>query len=647
MPEPRLNPSVIKLLLLIATLLVLPHIGSLQVIFIAVSLLLITWCAIAHYFKRFFPNKWLLLALSLLLAFLVLRLHGMSLGREASSSFLLVLLGLKLLECRANRDVLAVIFVSFFVLITPFLFDQTIGLALYSLCLFFLLLSALVVNNTNLNNLGALFPYRFAGVIMLLALPLMLLSFLLFPRMIGPLWAMPSDASNAISGISDSINPGQISHLALSKETAFRARFNDRSPAHHQLYWRGPVFWNTDGRQWTLSPSKTIKQYAISGPVSTTFQYSIVMEPHQQVWLYALDSPIKAPGDVKITEDRQLISNKKLSRSRAFDFTSSIQPTSETISKEDKSRALALPDNTDIRILQLASSWRNDTRSDMGVINNGLAFFNKENFYYTLTPPQLGNDPVADFLFDSKRGFCGHYATSFAVVLRAAGIPSRLVAGYQGGLYNSVGNFWEVRQADAHVWVEAWVQSLGWVRIDPTAAISPNRIQHAIDLDEQRIGDEIKFFIKPPDGLARWGQQLNSILQTVDYYWESGVLAYGPEVQNDFLANFGLHGWEDMVLWLAVLSGAFLLIFSVYLYRLKPNKIDPAQKAYLSFCKILARRYGEKRPSDTSLAYFSRISESQPSFRERLLQVRVHYLHCRYGGGRIEPLLASIKYFKL
>ena len=647
MPEPRLNPSVIKLLLLIATLLVLPHIGSLQVIFIAVSLTLIAWCAVAHYFKRFFPNKWLLLALSLLLAFLVLRLHGMSLGREASSSFLLVLLGLKLLECRANRDVLAVIFVSFFVLITPFLFDQTIGLALYGLCLFFLLLSALVVNNTNLNSLGALFPYRFAGVIMLLALPLMLLSFLLFPRMIGPLWAMPSDASNAISGISDSINPGQISHLALSKETAFRARFNDRSPAQNQLYWRGPVFWNTDGRQWTLSPSKTIKQQAIRGPVSTTFRYSIVMEPHQQIWLYALDSPIKAPVDVKITEDRQLISNKKLSRARAFDFTSSILPTSETISEEDKTRALALPDNTDIRILQLASSWRNDTRSDMGVINNGLAFFNKENFYYTLTPPQLGNDPVAAFLFASKRGFCGHYATSFAVVLRAAGIPSRLVAGYQGGLYNSVGNFWEVRQADAHVWVEAWVQSLGWVRIDPTAAISPNRIQHAIDLDEQRIGDEIKFFIKPPDGLAKWGQQLNSILQTVDYYWESGVLAYGPEVQNDFLANFGLHGWEDMVLWLAILSATFLLIFSVYLYRLKPNKIDPAQKAYLSFCKKLARRYGEKRPSDTSFAYFSRISESQPSFRERLLQVRVHYLHCRYGGGRIEPLLASIKSFKL
>ncbi|MEH6502693.1 MAG: DUF3488 and transglutaminase-like domain-containing protein [Cycloclasticus sp.] len=647
MPEPRLNPAIIKLLLLIATLLVLPHIGSLQLIFIAVSLLLIAWCAVAHYFKRFLPNKWLLLALSLLLAFLVLRLHGMSLGREASSSFLLVLLGLKLLECRSNRDVLAVIFVSFFVLITPFLFDQTIGLALYSLCLFFLLLSALVVNNTNLSNIDTIFPYRFAGVIMLLAMPLMLLSFLLFPRMIGPLWAMPSDASNAISGISDTINPGQISHLALSKETAFRARFNGQSPTQNQLYWRGPVFWNTDGRQWTLSPSKTIKQQAISGPASTTFQYSIVMEPHQQFWLYALDSPIKAPDDVKITEDRQLISHKKLSRARAFDFTSSVQPTSETISEKDKSRALSLPDNTDIKIFQLAASWRSGTSNSLQLINNGLAFFNREKFYYTLTPPQLGNDPVTDFLFDSKRGFCGHYATSFAVVLRAAGIPSRLVAGYQGGIYNDVGGFWEVRQADAHVWVEAWVKSLGWVRIDPTAAISPNRIQHSIDLDEQRVGDEIKYFIDPPDGLAKWGQQLSSIIQTVDYYWESGVLAYGPEVQNDFLANFGLHGWEDMVLWLAILSGAFLLIFSVYLYRLNPNKTDPSQKAYLSFCKKLARRYDEKRASDTSLAYFGRISESQPVLREKLLRVRMHYLRCRYGGGRIEPLLESIKSFKL
>jgi transglutaminase-like putative cysteine protease len=542
---------------------------------------------------------------------------------------------------------MAVIFVSLFVLITPFLFEQTIPMALYGLLIFFLLLSALVINNTNTTTISSVFVYRFTGTIILLAIPLMVISFVLFPRMIGPLWAMPKDSSNAVSGIADTINPGLISNLALSKKIAFRARFQDKTPAQKNLYWRGPVFWNTDGRQWKLSPSKTIKDIASDMPVDSIYNYSIIMEPHQQFWLYGLDSPISAPKGIRLTEDHQLINKVKLTRSRVFEFTSSTTPIATAISDADKSRALTLPNNTDNKIYKLAETWRGKTNNDIDVINTGLQYFNQQDFYYTLTPPTLGNDPVADFLFKTKRGFCGHYATSYAVVLRAAGIPARLVAGYQGGVYNELGDFWEVRQADAHVWVEAWVETLGWLRVDPTAAIAPNRIEHSINLNNQTAGDEIQFFIEPPEGFAKWGQQLNSIIQTVDYYWEAGVLAYGPEVQNEFLSNVGIDGWEDMVMWLAILGGLFILLLATYMYHQTPQKVDPVQKAYLTLCKKLAKKAGARKCHETSSDYFQRAINYHPRIKKELLTVKNLYLNARYGKGITSRFIESLKQLKL
>lgn len=647
MLESRLNNTLMKLLLIIASLLVLPHIGTLNPLFIVISLALIAWCGFVHFFNRFSPSAWLLLPLSLLLAFLVLKLHGMSLGREASSSFLLVLLGLKLLECRRQRDVLAVIFVSFFVLITPFLFEQTIALALYGLCLFFLLLCALIINASGSASIRPVDVTRFATQIGLLAFPLMLIGFLLFPRMIGPLWAMPKDASNAVSGISDSINPGQISHLALSNETAFRARFNGASPAFNELYWRGPVFWQTDGQQWTVSLNSTRREAANDpSPVNTLYRYSLVLEAHHQRWLYSLDTPITAPNQVRLTQDNQLLLKDKLRRTRSFDLLSNTQTAPEILNDKDRLRALALPKNTDQRVYQLAARWQADADSDIAVINTGLAYFNQEDFYYTLTPPRLGVDPVADFLFSTKRGFCGHYATSFAVVLRAANIPTRLVAGYQGGVYNAVGQFWEVRQADAHVWVEAWLAGRGWVRFDPTAAIAPNRIEHSIDFSNQRLGGEVRFLIEPSDGFSNWAQQLTSLMQAVDYYWESGVLAYGPEVQHDFLSSFGIDGWEQMVLWLALLSGGLILIVTLFLYRLSVRKEDPSQAAYLAFCKKLGRRFTYKKPAETSLHYFARIAAIKPDLEPDLQQIRQQYLLSRYAKNDARKLLALIRAFR-
>lgn len=642
---PALQPVIIKLLIITGVLLIIPHIGELPPSFIVMGFILLGWRALTLWFPSALPNKWLLLPLSLGLAFFVLKTFGMSLGRDASSSLLIVLMGLKLLESRSTRDIQAVIYMSFFVLITPFLFEQRIEIALYALGIFYLLLSSLVINNTHSSALKSPPLLRLSGLVLLQAIPLMLVFFLLFPRMIGPLWAMP-DEQSAVSGISDSINPGIVSNLALSSETAFRVRFNDVVPAQKDLYWRGPVYWETNGKSWTLTPPrKKSFERATPAPIQDSdIHYTLMMEPHQQFWLYALDLPADAPKNSRLTHDHQLLLGKKLSRNISFDIRSTTQRALTDLSNSDRQRALKLPDNTDARVFALVDQWAKKDANKGNIIQQALAFYNKE-FYYTLKPPSLGKDPVAEFLFESKRGFCGHFATSFATLMRAANIPARLVGGYQGGIYNKVGDFYNVRQADAHVWVEVWLAQSGWVRIDPTAAIAPNRIEHSINPSLQQINGGINFQLNPPEGFKKWAQQVKWTINSFDYYWQNSVLAYGPEKQLDFLSNFGIVDWGDMVKWLAILSGLILLISISTILLLQKTTLDPVQKAYLDLCKKLTKKAGPRQQYETSTYYFNRAIKHYPEKAEQLTTLQKSYLQARYGEGAEQIFIDNVKRF--
>lgn len=642
-----LNPNLIKLLVVIGVLLIVPHTAELPISFIAIGFSLLAWRALTLWAPKTLPNKWLLLPLSIGLGFFVLKTYGMSLGRDASSSLLVLLMGLKLLESRTPRDAQVVIYMSFFVLITPFLFEQQLEVAIYALFIFYLLLFALVVNSTRNTSLKSPPLLRLSGLVLLQAIPLMLVFFLLFPRMIGPLWAMP-DTQSAVSGISDSINPGTVSNLALSKETAFRVRFNGSLPKQKSLYWRGPVFWETDGQSWTLTPPKK-DSFDRANPIPSQrsdIQYTLMMEPHHQFWLYALDIPAAAPTNTRLTHDHQLILNKKLTRNISFDIRSTTQKNITELSDTDLSRALKIPDNTDPRVIALAKKWVTTSTNKSDTVKSALQFYNDE-FYYTLKPPSLGKNPVAEFLFESKRGFCGHFATSFATLMRAAGIPSRLVAGYQGGVYNKVGGFYNVRQADAHVWVEVWLADKGWVRVDPTAAIAPNRIEHSIDPSLQRINSNINFLLTPPEGLQKWAQQLKWAINSLDYYWQNSVLAYGPEKQLDFLSKFGILDWGDMVKWLASLTGLTLLFSLSIVLLLQKETHDPVQKAYLALCKKLAKKTGARLPHETTTDYFNRTIQLYPQKAEHLRTLQTLYLNTRYGKGSPQVFIQNVRRFKL
>ncbi|MBL4743871.1 MAG: DUF3488 domain-containing transglutaminase family protein [Cycloclasticus sp.] len=640
---PSLPPTLVRLLLVIGLLLILPHIGNLKPIFIAAGLILLTWRASTLKFPRLLPNKWVLAPLSIGLGLLVLKSFGMSLGPDASSSLLIILLGLKLLECKTPRDVQAVIYLCFFLLITPFLFDQRIEIAIYALGIFFMLLFALTINNTQANTLKNSPLIRLSGTVLLQAIPLMLIFFIFFPRMIGPLWAMP-DESSAISGVGDTINPGAISNLALSDETAFRVRFNSKPPEQKNLYWRGPVFWDTDGRTWKHGlSSSAAKTQETAGILQ--YQYTLMMEPHQQLWLYGLDTPISAPKGARLTSDKQLLLKKKLSRNISFDITSSPHLNNTALSKNDKERALAIPANTDLRVIDLAKRWQESSGSPRDIVNKALQFYNSE-FYYTLRPPSLGKNPVAEFLFETKRGFCGHFATSFATLMRAANIPAKLVAGYQGGVYNKIGDFYNIRQADAHVWVEVW-DGNSWIRVDPTAAIAPNRIEHSVNASLQQINGNINFLITPPDGLKKWVRQLTWAMHSIDYYWQSAVLAYGPEKQLEFLSNVGITKWGDMVIWLASLSGLILLVSASFLLYIQRQRHDPLQKSYLSLCKKLSKKTGERQQHETTSDYFEHVIQQRPDLSNELSTLRTQYLNARYGNADAANFIASAKKIKI
>jgi len=639
--------SLIKLLLLIACLLIIPHSTHLKPLFIGLAFALLIWRSLSLVWTWLTPSKWVLLPLALGLGFIVLNNFGMSFGRDASSSLLIILMGLKLLESRNQRDAQAVIYLYFFVLITPFLFDQRIELALYGLMIFFALLFALIINNSNVESLKNPALLRICGAVLLQAIPLMLVFFLLFPRMIGPLWSMP-DEQSAVSGLSDEINPGAVSNLALSNETAFRVRFNSNAPLHKDLYWRGPVFWETDGKKWFLTPPKKESfQRAIKwSEKSDDFQYTLMMEPHKQFWLYALDSPSHAPNNAHLSHDRQLMLKAKLNRNLSFELRSSTSTALLQLSKEDKVRGLKIPENTHPKVFKLVQQWTDSAKNTKDIINKALSYYHRE-FYYTLTPPSLGEDPIAEFLFETKRGFCGHFATSFATLMRVAGIPARLVGGYQGGVYNKLGDFYTIRQADAHVWVEVWLTKEGWVRIDPTAAIAPNRIEHSVDASQQRLNGDINFLINPPEGFNKLAQQLNWLIHSVDYYWQNAVLAYGPEKQLEFLSNFGIMNWADMLLSLAAFSAIVLLLSISILFYLQRHAPDPVQAAYLKLCKRLGKKAGKRENFETSSDYFSRIGKDYPEKNHELKALNELYLKCRYGRKPTQAYIRAATNFRL
>ncbi len=480
---------------------------------------------------------------------------------------------------------------------------------------------------------------RRSAILLLQAAPLMVIFFILFPRIPGPLWGLPSDAGAAKSGLSESMSPGDISHLALSNEIAFRVRFINETPPPAQRYWRGPVFEYFDGRTWTpASPRGDDRDNSNVNirALGNRIDYEITMEPIRQKWLYTLDLPMIVPPDAHITQTGVVKARKKIIERRLYQASSVIQyefnPNLSTIARK---RNLRLPGTINPRTRELALKWRNDGLNDAEIVQKILTIFREEDYIYSLQPPLLKQHPVDEFLFDTRKGFCEHFASSFTFLMRAAGIPSRIVTGYQGGEFNRLGGYFILRQSDAHAWSEVWLENRGWVRIDPTAAVSPLRIelnmQSAIPVSEamamaiaRRTGEGLLYTLK-----MRWDWVNNS--------WYRWVLAYGPELQNTLMEKFGLKGWGQMILALTLLVSAFLGglgLFLIWQIRRKPVS-DPVLKVWLEFSHKMSKSGLFRLPHEGPVNYRNRLTAALPDQAGEINKIAEVYLGLRYG----QPLL--------
>ena len=612
-----------------------PHAFNLAPMVMAYFGLLALWHFAALYLKFRLPDKSILLLLTVAGAGIVLWHYHRFWGQQAGSSLFIVGLGLKLLETKTQRDAYLVVFLAFFVALTQYLFSQSIPMAAYTLVAVILLIAAMIGLNSN-----AAFPLKarlgLSVAMVSQAVPLMIFLFIFFPRIQGPLWELPDDSQTAKSGLGDTLSPGSLNRLALSQETAFRVEFEGSLPPAKLRYWRGPVFWRTNGEKWTLLPTSPLlsnHQVKFGGGI---YNYRVTLEPHHQRWVFALDLPDSIPDEFIKTSDYQIVAKEDITERKQYRVSSRTVYTTGPLSNGEMKRALQLPPNTSERMKELVKGWQQEAATDKALAERALRFFSEEAFYYTLNPPLLNGNPVDKFLFETRRGFCEHFATSFVILMRIAGIPARVVTGYQGGQWNSVGGFLEVKQADAHAWAEVWLAESGWTRFDPTAAVAPERIDRGVDVESQVAFGEISFNLA--DGFAAnqgfrlinlW-RKAGMIAASIDYEWDSWVIAYGTENQLRFFQWLGLIHWGDIAVWLStglIVSG---LVLAKFILPIKQTHDDPAIAIYRVFLAKLAAHGFNPQKGEGPVNFARRVGRAIPDLAESITIITQLYVRLRY-----------------
>jgi transglutaminase-like putative cysteine protease len=566
------------------------------------------------------------------------QLHTL-LGFRAGHSVLALMLALKLLECRRERDFYVAVVLGLFFIVATFLVNQSWHLAVYALALVLGLVAVLERHNR-----GSRCPWapgmRFGARALLQAAPLAAVLFLLSPRLEVPLWNLPLDRTVGITGLSDSMQPGSISRLVASDETAFRADFDGPVPAPAQRYWRGPVFRHFDGRRW--SPGRGRQGAPAIRTLVEPLAYRVLLEPHGKRWVLALDLPVSAPPGTRLTADAQLLSAEPLRQRRRYQLRSVLAYATGPLSDSERAAALQLPGNVTSRMATLAASWRGASGEAAGAVRRGLEFLRREAFVYTLSPPRLGANPTDAFLFETRAGFCEHYASAFTLMMRLAGVPSRVVTGYLGGEYNAVGGHLVVRQSDAHAWSEVWLDGGGWTRVDPTAAVAPERVLRRIDPGVETAGAPVRFVGAEGHLLTRLAEGVRLTLDALNTRWDLWVLGYDSRLQGQILGWLGLGRLAREGLWLVTAAGAGLVVslLGLVLLRGRPRPTEPLTRLYRLFCHRLAAvglaRAGHEGPRDFAL----RAATLRPDLAPSIERISALYCRLRFSGrGCREDLL--------
>jgi len=641
---PRVNSlNRLGTLWVIATLCIsmFPQLLGMPAHLIPITLLPIVWRLLAE-FRHWKPMPMYLRVVATVIAVTALILtFGDLMGRSAAVSLLVLMLSLKLLETFSIRDARIVASLSLFLCATQFLFSQGIPMIIYIIaCLLSSLISLMYLHrreafeglreapDTGRN----LFTELGFGVrLMVLALPIGLALFMLFPRWGSPLWGVPEDALDARSGLSDSMTPGSIQGLFMDDSPAFRASFSTGLPNRSDLYWRGPVFWDFDGSSWKTSYlSRNLKAESKPELKRALFRYEVQMEPTEQRWLFALDYPALIPKGTNLSMDYQLIADRPIIQLHNYIMASDPRFTDSPKLKQTLLRAaLELPAGFNPRTAEMIAEWRAETKSNAAIVQRALSYFNQENFHYTLNPPLLSRHTVDEFLFNTRQGFCEHYASAFTIMMRMAGIPARVVTGYQGGYYNTLGSYVLVRQSDAHAWSEVWIKGSGWTRIDPTAAVAPDRVEQGSVNSLAQRRHMLDF---------EWLRNAKNTFDLLQRGWNNWVVAFDSAKQSRLFSGLGWGFFDSAKLVLAMIAAILVAIAVSYLllplllkFQYARNQ-DPLLRLWQKFCKKLDKAGFTPVPSMGPMELASRACGQLKYADEGIKQITKLYILCRYSS---------------
>lgn len=596
------------------------------------------------------------LPLKILLALAVIGAVFMSYGSPREVEFGVTLLvgltSLKILESQTAKDFHVLIMLGWVLSLCAFLLSQTFAVALAILGAFMLLVAALVQFHRRSAPGGPVWPPLLTTInLCAQALPIVLLLFFLFPRGSGAMRLRFLGTPKDSVGFSGQLSPGTVAAVASSDDVAFRAEFPDGNmPPRQDQYWRGAVLWQGDGLNWDGgSPLDRVRpnEHRAGVPI----RQRITIEPHAGRWLFALDRPLTAPPEATLEPGRYLQSERPVSAIRRYETLSASQAGEQSLHPRERTASLRPPSVVSPAVHALVQTWIGAQGDSRATVAAALKFFRTQGFVYSLSPGQyVGPNALDDLLFRGKAGFCEHYAAAFATLMRVAGIPSRVVVGYLGGQFNQYGDYLLVRQSDAHAWCEVWLPESGWTRVDPTSVIAPERLNLGSLRDMQttsvRNEQAPEHGTQTSNKLPAGGVLSEARLawDTVNYAWDSRVLSFDLDGQQEFLASIGLERIPGLSKLLMLVAAATLLLggYAAFVWHKSRAEPDVVKQLYIAFCGKAAR-LGAAKPATEGPADFAlRAAHLLPHHAERIHRIASNYIALRYS---LHPQPATMRRF--
>lgn len=569
--------------------------------------------------------------------------NGGLFGMETGIALLLVLAGAKVLESRTPREFQVLALIGWFLSFCAILLENHLARSLWTVGMLLLIAACMV--RFRRSAAGAREPARVSATLFAQALPLALALFFVFPRGLLDLTNALSRSRFGQTGIDSTLDPGSLARVALSTDVAFRARFPDGAPPPNEArYWRCLTLWHCDGLRWTRGDWLS-HTFAPGFPQNGQDVRQIIdLEPHGKTWLPALDRPLLARmnGTRQIPEyDDTFVSASAVVTASRVEVTSHLEslidrPRPRDLSESHREAALQLPEKISPRLRQLTDYWESVTQNDEQIAQLAIQYLQTQGFLYTLEPGEYtGPDALEEFYLRRRTGFCEHFAASFATLMRMAGVPSRIVIGYLGGEYSDHnGGYLIIKQSDVHAWTEVWLERYGWVRVDPTAALAPDRVN--IDLRSFLAGGAAEAERQRRTLWGRLTQRTRLLWDSVSYAWQKQVIDFGQETQRSLLERFGFRQSRLVLLLLSALAMLIVLALITWWLRRPARHADPWMRAWQRLSRKLVKAgIRPRHASEGPLAFADRVALARPDLAAKLWPLAEMYAAGRYGPGTV------------